>query len=281
MLNASYCAIIWDSMENRMVEARIQSIGRAAKLLDAMSSGDWVPLRKLAEDIGLAKSTAFNLITALVDVGLAEHDPERGAYRLGLLHMVYGRAVERRLDTVAAIRPFLVRLCAETRETVNLALPCPTDSIIVESLESSQALRVSSYAGTRADYHATACGRALLAWRSSEFRRTVLELGPLRSPTPRTTTDVTELDMLLERCRNQGWASEFEENEVGSACVAAPIFDANKMAIASVSVAGPSARFGPARMSELGALLIERMAEISAALQKASGGAEIRLQARG
>lgn len=254
--------------------AKIQAIGRAASLLDAMASGEWVSLRDLAAATGLAKTTAFNLVTALADVGLVEHDPRRGAYRLGLLNLVYGRSVERRLDLVAIIRPHLVRLCAETRETVNLALPCPTDAIIVESLESNQSLRVSSYAGTRASYHATACGRVLLAWQGEDFRRTILGMGPLAPSTPGTTTDVARLDALLDECRRAGWTSEYEESEIGSACVAAPIFDSRGAVIASVSVAGPAARFDRTTIARLGPLLVGRMAAISAALQGASGGVE-------
>ena len=264
-----------------MIEARIQSVARAAALLDAMASGEWVALRELARRIGVAKTTAFNLVGALVDVGLAEHDPARGLYRLGLLHLVYGRAVERRMDMVELIRPFLIRLCAETRETVNLALPGTTDAIIVESLEGNQALRVSAYAGTRADYHATACGRALIAWRSAAFRQAIFDLGPLRPKTVRTTTDLATLNALLERTRRQGWASEFEENELGSACVAAPIFDAAGQPIASVSVAGPASRFQPQAMRGLGALLVQRMAEISAALQRAAQTPRLRVAAGG
>ena len=241
-----------------------------------MASGGWVTLRDLAARTGLAKTTTFNLVATLVDVGLVEHDPANGAYRLGLLHVVYGRAVERRLDLVALIRPHLVRLCAETRETVNLAFPYPTDAIIVESLESSQALRVSSYAGTRASYHATACGRALLAWQAEAFRRAILDVHPLPPSTPRTITDLDRLNAVLEDCRRTGWTGEYEESEIGSACVAAPIFDARGEVFASVSVAGPATRFEPGTMHELGLLLVERMATISAALPDAPAAVPIK-----
>ena len=115
---------------------------------------------------GLVKTTAFNLVMALVEVRLVEHNAALGAYRLGFELMGYGRTVERRSDILGLMRPYLVRLCAKTRETVNLALPCPTDVLIVDSLEGSQSLRITSYAGTRSSYHSTACGRALLAFGS-------------------------------------------------------------------------------------------------------------------
>lgn len=245
-------------------EARIQSIARAKALLDAMASGEWVSLRDLATRTGLAKTTAFNLVTALVDVSLAERDAKAGAYRLGLQHIVYGKAVERRLDIAAIARPHLLRLCAATRETVNLALPGPTDAVIVESLEGSQSLRLSSYSGTRAAYHSTACGRALLAYQPPSFRHIIYNLGSLPAATDRTLTDPEALEAVLEQCRSRGWTTEFEENEIGGACVAAPIFAPGGEAIAAVSIAGPSARFEPEAIEKLGRLLVASLAEITA-----------------
>lgn len=246
--------------------ARIQSVARAKALLDVMALGDWVSLRDLAARTGLAKTTAFNLVTALVDVGLAERDA--GAYRLSLQHLVYGKAVERRLDVAAIARPHLVRLCAATRETVNLALPASTDAVIVESLEGSQTLRVSSYSGTRAAYHSTACGRALFAHRPRAFRDIIYSIGPLPPATDRTITDPEELERVLERCRRIGWTTEFEENEMGGACVAAPIFSPSGKAIASVSIAGPSARFEPEAIERLGRMLVASLAEITAEMAR-------------
>lgn len=245
-------------------EARIQSVARAKALLDAMAGGDWVSLRDLAARTGLAKTTAFNLVSALVDVGLTERDAKAGAYRLSLQHLVYGKAVERRLDIAAIARPHLIRLCATTRETVNLALPGPTDAVIVESLEGSQSLRVSSYSGTRAAYHSTACGRALLAHQPLNFRKIIYSVGNLPAATSRTITDPEALEAVLERCRTVGWATEFEENEMGSACVAAPIFGPGGDAIAAVSIAGPSARYEPENIERLGKLLVASLAEITA-----------------
>lgn len=250
--------------------ARIQSVGRIKALLDAMAGGGWVSLKDLAVATKLAKTTAFNLVSALVDTGLAEHDGKAGAYRLSLQHVIYGKAVERRLDVVSIAMSHLIRLCATTRETVNLALPGPTDAMIVESLEGSQTLRVTSYSGTRAAYHSTACGRALLAHRPHSFRSLIYSLGPLAKLTDSTVTDSAELELILERCRNIGWTTEFEENEMGGACVAAPIFGPSGEPVASVSIAGPAARFDPEAMQRLGKLLVASLAEITGELARAS-----------
>jgi IclR family acetate operon transcriptional repressor len=175
--------------------------------------------------------------------------------------LVYGRAVERRTDIVGALRPYLVRLCAATRETVNLALPCPTDVLIVDSLEGSQSLRISSYTGTRASYHSTACGRALLAHASPAVRHQVLSLMPLAPLTAHTTTDPAALEAILADARAQGFVSEVEENEMGAACVASAVFDHRGEAVAAVSIAGPLARMDANTRQRFGALLVATLAE--------------------
>lgn len=250
------------------VEARIQSIARAKALLDAMGSGDWVTLRELAAQAGLIKTTAFNLINALVETGLAEHSPDTGSYRLSLQHVTYGRAVERRLDIIAVARPYLVTLCAETRETINLALPGPTEVIIADSLEGSHALRVSSYAGTRASYHSTACGRVLLAHKPEDFRRFIYQVAPLQKLTPNTIVDPERLTSVLGDCVANGWTLEMEENELGSACIAAPIYGVGNEVIASVSIAGPAARYGHDTIQRFSKLLISSLGEISESLSQ-------------
>jgi IclR family acetate operon transcriptional repressor len=243
--------------------ARIQSIARAKSILEVLSAhdGDWVTLRDIAAGTGLVKTTAFNLAMALVEVGLVEHSAAKGSYRLGLELMTYGRAVERRTDLIGLLRPFLVRLCASTRETVNLALPCPADVLIVDSLEGSQTLRITSYAGTRASYHSTACGRALLAHSTADMRRHVLAMEDLTPMTPRTTVDRAKLDEILAQCRTRGFVEEIEENELGAACVGAPLLDGSGHAIAAVSIAGPLARMEPETRMRIGRLLVETLGE--------------------
>jgi IclR family acetate operon transcriptional repressor len=239
--------------------SRIQSIARAGALLDAMADGDWHSLRVLAAATGLAKTTTFNLVNALASTGLAEHNQDGGSYRLGLKQVEYGRAVERRLDLLEPLRPVLVELCAETNETVNLAVPRALDVLIVESLEGQQNVRVTSYAGTRASYHCTAAGRAILAHKSPAERRALLAM-PLKAPTPQTVTDPAAIEAILTVARRDGYAFECEENEVEACCVAAPILAADGGVLGAISVAGPVGRMNRAKIARFGELLCRRLA---------------------
>jgi IclR family acetate operon transcriptional repressor len=247
---------------------RIQSIGRAGALLEALAAApaDWVTLAQASRTVGLHKTTAFNLLNSMVAVGLVERDANRGAYRLGLRHLEYGRLVQRRLDLMPVIRPTLVQLCADTRETVNLALPRAADAVIVESLEGSQGLRVTSYVGTRATYHSTACGRAIFAHLPEPVRQAIYQSQPLKPVTPNTVTDPARLERILAEARKRGYAVEREENEVGACCVAAPIFNAFDEVAGAVSLAGPVNRMTDERIAVLGPLLAQAMLKVSAAV---------------
>ena len=239
--------------------SRIQSVDRAAALLAGMADGQWHKLGRLAASAGLAKTTAFNLVHALAETGLAEHDPAAGAYRLGLRHLEYGRAVERRLDLLGRMRPVLLALCAETNETVNLAVPCPLDVLIVESLEGRQNVRVTSYAGTRAPYHCSAVGRAMLAHRPPPERAALLA-GRLPARTPHTLTRPPAIEAALAQVAAAGFATECQEMELGAACVAAPILAPDGTLLGAISIAGPLARMDPATMAAFGQKLLRRLA---------------------
>jgi IclR family transcriptional regulator, acetate operon repressor len=64
--------------------------------------------------------------------------------------------------------------------------------------------------------------------------------------------------------RRRGYATAVDELEPGLAAVAAPVQAGET--VAALSVSGPTIRMTPARLEELGALLITHAAELSAAL---------------
>ena len=73
------------------------------------------------------------------------------------------------------------------------------------------------------------------------------------------------LERQLERVRRQGYATETEENEVGQACIAAPIYDGFGEVAAAISVAGPLGRITEAR-AEIIRIVVMHTKAISAKL---------------
>jgi IclR family KDG regulon transcriptional repressor len=138
----------------------------------------------------------------------------------------------------------LVSLC---KETVNLGVLDGGEVLVIETLESPLAVRMSSKIGNRRYPHSTALGKVLLAdLPEREMLRLIRGKGMPRF-TPATITSENSLIVELERVKAQGYALDNSENEPDGRCIAAPVFNAERRVIAALSVSGPLPRMTLAR----------------------------------
>jgi IclR family acetate operon transcriptional repressor len=108
--------------------------------------------------------------------------------------------------------------------------------------------------------HATAVGKVVLAYRG-----TVPGSG-LKAYTERTIVDPAVLEIEVARVRDRGWAEAVGEREEDLNAVAAPVLDRSGKLVAILGVQGPAIRFSPPAMRSAVDLLVEKAAQISAAL---------------
>ena len=240
---------------------RIQSLARADAILSAVAGAPdgTARLQDLSRALELNRTTVFNLAESLVALGFLIKDRSTNRYRLGLRNIELGRAVTRRSDMLARCRPALVRICHQTGETVNLAVPHLSSALIIESYEGRHGVRATAYAGTRSAYHSSACGKALLAKLAPAVRRQIYEIAGLKRLTQRTITDIEALERDLQTVGRKGYAVEIEENEVGAFCVAMSLADPFGEPLAAISVAGVTQRMAPDTIARFAALLKEEM----------------------
>ena len=216
------------------------SVGKALSLLAAV--GDEVGatgVTTLARKTGIAKSTAFRLLTVLEESGLVERDGT--GYRIGIRTFEIGNQV--RYCQPAGLRdtalPHLVELGRRTQLTVHLAVRHGWDVLYLEKLPGRESGSVPSRIGERADAHCTALGKAMLAF-PSDCGLPPLTRRSLPQHTRYTIADVEVLVEQLQRIQADGFAVDREESILGLECVSAPIFNGNGRVIAAVSVSGRS-----------------------------------------
>ena len=89
--------------------------------------------------------------------------------------------------------------------------------------------------------HATALGKAVLAYAEQDVRNDLLQSKPPKL-TGQTLVTPAALGRELDTVRNRGYALEREEAVLGEAGVAAPVFDRHGAAIGAIGVAGPRER---------------------------------------
>ncbi len=223
----------------------VQSVERALNIMEAMArEGAPVTVTELAEKVGLKISTVHRLLSTLAHRGYVEQDPEDNKYRLGLKLLEVGNAALYFSDIRTVARPYLEELVDKCNETANLAILDKTDVVYIDQVESKNLIIVKMFAqvGNRGPVHCTASGKALLAFLPEEKLEEILSQMELTRFTNETITDVKHLKKELERIRNEGYALDWGEREEHVRCIAAPIFNHEGKAIASISISGPSTR---------------------------------------
>jgi IclR family KDG regulon transcriptional repressor len=229
-------------MKTKAKRARLSSVANAVRLTKAFSEQEFeMGISALATRLGLAKSTVHRLASTLVEYDILEQNRESGKYRLGLALFELGTLVRRKMDTASESRAQMYQLVQSTGETVQLAVLDHLSVLYIRILESRQAVRMSSIAGSRAPAHCTSVGKVLLAHQPAEVVKQIIDSGLPRY----TEHTITSPDLLMEELasvRMKGYAIDDEEIEVGLRCVAAPVRNHSGSVIAAISVAAPVQR---------------------------------------
>ena len=233
-----------------------QAIDRAATLLSlVVHAAEPLSSRELADETGLARSTASRLLLALERQNLLERDGD-GGFRPGPLFSVYAVRHDPVDALVRAAQPVLERIAERTGETVNFAVPQGDAVSQVAQIDSTYMVGTTNWVGVDVPPHCSALGKVLYA-----FGALPLPSGPLTRCTPRTLTSVTALAAELDDVRRRGYAVTHGELEEGLDAVAAPVRGRDGSVQAAIGVSGPSfridvsiAKFGDLLVAETDAL---------------------------
>lgn len=243
----------------------VQSVDRAVSVLEILAHAGHAGVTEIAADLGVHKSTAFRLVSALEARDLVEQDSDRGKYRLGLGILRLAGATTARLDVVQEARPQAQSLAQQTGETVNIAVLNDGAALYLDQIAGASSVQSHNWVGQRIPLHATSNGKTLLAGLSDDQIKR--EAGPrLTSYTPETVTDFKTLLAQLAAIREEGYAVVSDELEIGLTAVAAPLRNVYGDVVASLSVSGPTFRFDKASVDDAIRHVVAAAADVSARL---------------
>jgi IclR family transcriptional regulator, acetate operon repressor len=220
----------------------IQSVDRAMTLLEAIAeAGGESTLTELSRRTQLNISTCHHLLSTLVQRGYVAKVPVRRSYALGArIHYLCHASLQ--VDLPARAAPFIERINEKTGETVHLAVLQGDAMMKIAKRESRHPVRVDTGTLGKSDApHATATGKAMLAWLPEDDMRRVLSNGLPRF-TPKTITEWPALIEALRHVRRNGYAMDDEEYQPGVICIGAPIRDHNGAVVGAISASTPTMR---------------------------------------
>jgi DNA-binding IclR family transcriptional regulator len=222
----------------------LQTLQKASEVL-ALYDRDHTEwgVREVAEKLKIAKSSAFDLLSSLAQIGFL-NKTEDSRYRLGWRLVMMSETLLATTELRQEARPVLEELAAQYKETIHLAVLDDTKVVYADKLEGQQAVRVElTSLGTRLYPHCSALGKVLLAYIPEEEVRRIVQQAGLPRMTANTITDEEELQQSLAKIRKQGYAYDLEEILPDLCCVGAPIYNYSGQVIAAVSMSIPAYRF--------------------------------------
>ncbi|MGJ0205105.1 IclR family transcriptional regulator domain-containing protein [Leucobacter sp. gxy201] len=247
-----------------MNDYTIESVRRAARVLDALMFEPGQTLQELSERIGLNKSTTFRLLFTLMQDDLVAQEADSKRYRLGPMTISLGQSAIESTSLIDVARPFMESLYARFHVVITLNMPS-RDAVF-------EALRVPQFgrgefipAGTPLPYHGCASGQVFLAFSDASLFEHVVEK-PLDKRASRTPTTQEQLEEAIARVQAKGWAMVHDTLEEGVTAAAAPVRGHRGDVVGALGSAAPSGALSESEWLELAAALAEAAANASVGL---------------
>jgi DNA-binding IclR family transcriptional regulator len=224
---------------------------------------------EIARELGLPTATAHRLVRVLEERAYLARSENR--YQLGFAAVDLGRRAVASVDLRSRLGQVLRELAAATGETalLNVYDESRHGSLCIDRIETTHDLRLSIAVGRVTPIHAGASAKALLAFLGDSIIEDVLSR-PLERLARGTVVDPKRLRAELDQIRRRGWASSYEENNVGAWGIASPILIGDR-AIASVGFAAPTARHSKSAVGSLARLVRNAARESEARLEPSTG----------
>lgn len=220
------------------------SVGRVFQIIEAMAESKGpMRLQDISSQLSLSASTVLRFLNALIECQYVQQNSETLRYSLTMKFCHIGHLVSSQYSIRDVVRPFLVEVAEQCRESSCLAVGQDNMVVYIDVVEGPESiLQTLQRIGKRAPLHTTGVGKNLLLNFDERSLNHLIEEKGLTALTKHTITTKDELLAELETIRSRGYAIDDEECENGVRCVAAPIRDYTGKIVASISVSGPVSR---------------------------------------
>jgi len=241
-----------------------RSLERGLHLIEVIAaSGGLIGLAEIARRTGLHRSTSHHLLQTLVGLGYLRQDGATRSYELSarLFQLTERTWTPEQIGVIA--QPVVVELARMTGQGASLATYRDGVVRIVAKCDHDGPVRIVQDVGAERPIHATAVGKAIVAFLPPAELEGLLSRLTYERYTPRTIVQRGALEAELRRIRMAGCANDDEEHIEGIRCVAAPVRIYSGHVVASLCTLGPKSRMTRQRLRDLRDPLIGLAAKLS------------------
>lgn len=216
----------------------VASVGKAFAVLKSFTSEAFeLTLSEIAARADLDRGTAFRLIQTLIELGYLQAVPQSRRFRLGVACLDLGYTVLSHGSLRTIVEPLLRELVPAVGDAASLGILDGGDVVYLARLGAGlDRHKMDRRPGTRIPAYSAALGHVMLAHLPRDEQIARLDSRPRVKLSERTLTDLDALLARLDQVKKKGHAISDGENAYGLRTLATPIFDAQGLAIAGLSV---------------------------------------------
>src|SRR4051812_28854142 len=220
----------------------IRSVSHALDVIEQFyGEADELGVTELSKRLKLHKNNIFRLLATLESRGYIEQNKATENYRLGVRSLQLGQAYVTRMGLLRQARPVMDGLVKECRESAYVAVLRREGMVPLDSVDADQPVRLVSVLGESLPLHATAVGKAQLAFESDDELKARLSDG-LKKYTAKTITERAALTQQLRGVQESGFAVDTGEYVEDVRSIAVPIKDYTRRVVGTLAISGPAYR---------------------------------------
>ena len=247
------------------VSSSVQSIDRVFLIIELLSEHPrGISLTEICSATSLPKGTVSRFLASLITHGYAMQEPDTKRYRLTMRMFEIGSRVAGSTNILSVARPYLEYLSNVSGEAVHLVSRVKDEVVYLYKEEASNSIvRMSSFVGLRNPMYCTGVGKSILAFLPDDE---MLAIWSRTKPIRFTASTITTLEAMrqeIQKIRQQGYAIDDEEHELGVRCIAAPILDFSGAPVAAISLSAPVTRLNDAGIQKYAPMVMEAASNIS------------------
>jgi IclR family KDG regulon transcriptional repressor len=217
---------------------RVPALDKCFAILDLMAhTKKPLGISDLSNALAYHKSTVFNMVYTLVDLGIMENGTE-GKFRFGSKLYALGKASGGGSELVSTIRPYLEEINRKTKLSVFLGIRSGKRAVIMDKVDSPFDIKVSSEAGMAIPLVAGAGGKVLLSQLSDPELDAILSQSKLEKFTPASCIHKKKYKNMIRKARQEGFALDDEEYIEDVRALAVPLHLNRGNLLAAVWVVG-------------------------------------------
>ena len=218
---------------------KLNSLDRGLEILEILAfTKKSMGVTELSEWLDVDKASVYRTLATLEAHNMVEQDPETRKYSLGLKLIELSGSLLNQLELRIRAKPFLRELCERTGESAHLTTFVNNAVVYIDKEETLGRITVKTEIGIEAPFHCTATGKAVAAFLPEEKIEELIKIKGLTSYTPKTIVSPGMLKAHFASIRENGYAVDVEEFDIGVRCIAAPVRNFKGKVIGSVGISG-------------------------------------------